>query len=315
MAATVIELFNSRTQQSATDKGIVEFRYIVMNGTDESDVNSAVAAAAPVTYTSPLYNVALWRKSIDITDQINNSTWKVTVRYETPTRLDTLITQTSFDTTGGTQHITGSFGRTAYGTNAPDGRAIAVGMTPAFITRDAGEDRMTAGTVAGDTALSAGGFGAEIVWEETVSDPTVAHWAFVRLPAAEPSSGGATPLRAQIKGIYGDYLQVALWNPDLNSGNGAFDTDTAKWVLAARPWILRMSVTSRGGESYTFNGTQTRTAVKSGYANETQKITPDYVVGDEIRVSDVDSTGVVVAAMELTREDTNSTGRKWAQSQ
>lgn len=118
--AQVVELFNSRTQQSATDKGVVEFRYVVFNAADEAAVNSAVQAQAPTTYTNPLYNAALYRKSIDITEQLNATTWKVTVRFETPTQLDTLQTQTSFDTTGGTQHITQSFATTKYGTGAPD---------------------------------------------------------------------------------------------------------------------------------------------------------------------------------------------------
>jgi len=52
-------------------------------------------------------------------------------------------------------------------------------------------------------------------------------------------------------------------------------------VYISRPYLLRASMESRNGVSYTYSNSQTREAT-DGVDTETQEVTPDYVVDDEI---------------------------------
>jgi len=68
-------------------------------------------------------NAQLWVESYSIAF-LGDNAWQVTINYEKtgadPTETDPLKRSRSFDTTGGTQHLTQAFGETKYGANAPD---------------------------------------------------------------------------------------------------------------------------------------------------------------------------------------------------
>jgi len=122
MPAVIEELFSGRTETLA-EKSVAELPYVVRGATDEADVRAVAAAGTPASYEG------LPRKSIEITERINQDTWKVTVRYETPELSDAPEPVFSFDTGGGTQHITQSLATIArYGANAPDFKG-AIGVT------------------------------------------------------------------------------------------------------------------------------------------------------------------------------------------
>lgn len=57
--------------------------------------------------------------------------------------------------------------------------------------------------------------------------------------------------------------------------------------LIARPWLLRATMASRGGVTFTYTDSQSRTADDSTNPIETQRITPDYLVDDELVVTPV----------------------------
>jgi len=103
MAAVVEELFEGRSEVVAS-KSTAEIPYIVRQAADEAEVKSAASADIPSTYSG------MPRKSIEVAERINATTWKVVARYET---LDYDPVEPpeplfSFDTGGGTQHITQS---------------------------------------------------------------------------------------------------------------------------------------------------------------------------------------------------------------
>jgi len=104
MAAIVEELFQGRTEVVST-KSSAEIPYVVRHAADEEEVKEAALAEIPA------FHAGVPRKSIEITERINADTWKVVARYETqesaPEEEET-EPSFSFDTTGGTQHITQS---------------------------------------------------------------------------------------------------------------------------------------------------------------------------------------------------------------
>lgn len=100
---TLVELFPSRTE-IVSDKSQAEFQYIATGCADETEVKALAVAGSPDSYG------ILFRKSIEIAERINNETWKVVVRYEPldPSGAEEPEPVISFDSTGGTQHITQS---------------------------------------------------------------------------------------------------------------------------------------------------------------------------------------------------------------
>jgi hypothetical protein len=122
--AQVTELFSGRTETIA-EKSSVEIHYVVTQATGESDVRSAVLSG------TPLYYYGLPRKSVELSERVNQDTWKVAVRYESPdneTPPDTPEPVTSFDSTGGAQHITQSIATVGrYGEKASDQLGGAIG--------------------------------------------------------------------------------------------------------------------------------------------------------------------------------------------
>jgi len=124
--ATVTELFHGRTETVA-ERSSAEIPYVVTQATDEDDVKASVLAATPILYA------AMPRSAVEITERVNHDTWKVTVRYQTPSGDggDPPVpppSVTSFDSTGGTQHITQSIATVnRYGDKASDQLGGAIG--------------------------------------------------------------------------------------------------------------------------------------------------------------------------------------------
>lgn len=75
--------------------------YLVTDAADEAAVRVAATADTPTSYNS------MPRRSTRIEERVNETTWKIRVHYEpyTVTSSDDVFT---FDTTGGSQHITQS---------------------------------------------------------------------------------------------------------------------------------------------------------------------------------------------------------------
>ena len=110
----------------------------------------------------------------------------------------------------------------------------------------------------------------------------------------------------EIVAIQGDYLECRrVWR----------GTDRGiEPVYVARPARLRTSETSRDGVTYVYTDNQTRTASKSGETDETQIVTPGYLVGDFIEVTvSRGVTGVTIVDEQRGRPiDNNVDGRAWA---
>jgi hypothetical protein len=121
--AIVEELFHGRTE-TLSAKPSAEIPYLVRQAADEDEVKAAALASTPLLYAG------LPRKSIELSERINQDTWKVIVRYEPPESSGGTQPEavTSFDTGGGTQHITQSIetkGR--YGPSASEQLGGAIG--------------------------------------------------------------------------------------------------------------------------------------------------------------------------------------------
>lgn len=104
MAATAVERFGSRRGVGGT----TEYLYVVTGSDDETELVSAVLSVAPATHSGKP------QKGITELDQQGNELWYATVEY---TQGDNSIAEVepeeapqtfSFDTSGGTQHITQS---------------------------------------------------------------------------------------------------------------------------------------------------------------------------------------------------------------
>jgi len=98
----------------------------------------------------------------------------------------------------------------------------------------------------------------------------------IKLNARQTRSWSEMMLHS-ITAIFNDYLVCKrVWR----SGTlGAQD------VFVARPERLRASEVARGTVTYVAVDPQTRTASKAGETDETQRVTPDYLVGDLIEVT------------------------------
>jgi len=127
MAAVVEELFQGRTEV-VSSKPSAEIPYIVRQASDEAAVKSAALTGTPTLYAG------MPRKSVEISERVNADTWKVVVRYEAQEfeQQEEPEPVFSFDTGGGTQHITQSFSTVgsyaAPGFTNPDFRG-AIGVT------------------------------------------------------------------------------------------------------------------------------------------------------------------------------------------
>ena len=109
----------------------------------------------------------------------------------------------------------------------------------------------------------------------------------------------------EITAIQDDYLEcVRIWRGG---------TQGAATVFVAKPKRLRNEL-SRDGVTYVYADFQTRTASKSGETDETQRVTPVYLVGDFIEVEvSRGLTGITEVDEQRGHPiDKNVDGRAWA---
>jgi len=176
--------------------------------------------------------------------------------------------------------------------------ALVVGVTPVFVARPSGENSETAGIKASQLHLETGLNGAQILWED--SGGVTPHLALVRMPGQGESQ---SILRMRVSGVQNNHLVCQRWN------GTAFSATTEN---VAKPYLLRTSITSRNGITYSYSSAFARTATQ-GASTESQVIVPSFVIGtDEIFVAQVASTGVSVSGTELKLIDINADGRAWA---
>jgi hypothetical protein len=123
MAATIAELFAGRTETIGT-RARAEVAYAVFDAADEAEVRTLALASTPIGY------LGLPRSNVMLEERINATTWRVRVIYEapSPSQPDPGGSTFSFDTGGGTQHITQSLQTVArYGPSASSALGGAIG--------------------------------------------------------------------------------------------------------------------------------------------------------------------------------------------
>lgn len=101
MPVTIDERFDSREATESPDSPTTDLSYIVRGTDDDAVVRSTVEATARAFYNSRViqdYHV----------EPLGNGNWYASVRYGKPQRRETGTSSFSFDTGGGTQHITQS---------------------------------------------------------------------------------------------------------------------------------------------------------------------------------------------------------------
>ena len=116
-------------------------------------------------------------------------------------------------------------------------------------------------------------------------------------------------LQVQLNFIFGDYLQGVEYRR-YSDGSEVIGTVNIQFAL---PFLLRQTPfdgQTYNGVSYTYTGLHVRTAT-AGPDSETQRITPDYVLGDILYVARVIEGGSGVAA-GIRSIDLNVDGRCWA---
>ncbi len=131
MPATIAELFAGRTETIGT-RARAEIVYAVFGAADEIAVRALAISSIPAAYQGiPLTNIML-------DERLNASTWKVRGIYEAPTQQqpsDTSGGAVSFDTGGGTQHITQSLQTVnRYGPSASAALGGAIGYDGQNVT-------------------------------------------------------------------------------------------------------------------------------------------------------------------------------------
>jgi hypothetical protein len=103
----------------------------------------------------------------------------------------------------------------------------------------------------------------------------------------------------------GDWIKVLTWD-------GATEGTTE--IVVAKPYLLRRSITSWNGISYTYTSDSERTATKSP-DSETQVIVPAYVADDILYIVRVSQFGTDVDDPDgnpVYWLDLNVDGRAWA---
>lgn len=123
MPATIDELFKGRTEVVGS-KASAEIPYIVRGAADETEVKATVQASIPTLYSGLIF------RTFEIAERVNVDTWRIVARYEAPEVQEQENPQpvTTFDSTGGTQHITQSIQTVdSYGPAASDMLGGAIG--------------------------------------------------------------------------------------------------------------------------------------------------------------------------------------------
>lgn len=125
------------------------------------------------------------------------------------------------------------------------------------------------------------------------------------------TSSGVPYAQILTGGIHDTYLECAFYDPATDTQLGA--------VLVAKPFHLRaatydtLTIPYDNGDdvTYAYNTYRDRDATMSG--TENQVVTPDYHVGEILRVWQ-STTGITVAGEQLAWEDANVRGRDWAEA-
>lgn len=120
--------------------------------------------------------------------------------------------------------------------------------------------------------------------------------------AVIPGAGVAMKITA----VDGDFLECVRFM------DGTVSTTTVIYV--ARPYLLRRSLTSWNGISFTYTNDQNKTATQ-GATSETWLVTPEYVVNDIIYAARVpNGTGLTNdLGRRIDWVDLNVDGRAWAE--
>jgi hypothetical protein len=120
MTISVEALFFDRNEIINTDGDYIsaDIPYLVIGATDENEALAETLTQTPETYEN------IPRDTIEIQNRVNNEYYKVLVRYKTPAKSggggDLPQPSYSFDTSGGTQHITQSISTSKYPATAND---------------------------------------------------------------------------------------------------------------------------------------------------------------------------------------------------
>jgi hypothetical protein len=133
MAIEIWERFPSRAGAAALGDSTSELLYEVSGTDDDLAAYNAILAGVPGLKADPLSTLLLVRRNIQL-EQVGPELWEARIRYghpddeESQEPPDTGDGSYSFDTGGGTQHITQSLGTTKYpSASSPDfGGAIGV---------------------------------------------------------------------------------------------------------------------------------------------------------------------------------------------
>jgi hypothetical protein len=113
------ERFGSRRTSADNNETHVEQLWRVEGTDDEQEVRAFVGATAPPIYVDSLTFRLLYRHD-HTCEQIGPAQWDVVVNYQIADQKNQHEPSFGFDTSGGTTHITQSFGTKKYGSNAPD---------------------------------------------------------------------------------------------------------------------------------------------------------------------------------------------------
>lgn len=123
--ATIIERYDSREATEGVESPSVDLIFVVQGTEDDGEVRALVEGTIPALYAGLVF------QTYHITHQ-GGGVWEVTARYGKKEPKDTGDSSFSFDTGGGTTHITQSLA--TIGSYAPPGKAApnfqgAIGVT------------------------------------------------------------------------------------------------------------------------------------------------------------------------------------------
>lgn len=121
MPGIIVEKYDSREATVGIDSPSVDLQFMVLGTEDDLEVRLLVESAIPAFYAGLSF------QSYHISHQ-GGGIWEASARYGRKDPKETGASSFSFDTGGGTVHITQSLGTVAsYGTDAPDFKG-AVGV-------------------------------------------------------------------------------------------------------------------------------------------------------------------------------------------
>jgi len=129
MAIQVKEQFFSRNQQFAADSNSVEFEYAIIGAASDEQAHAAFLSGLTATYTTATGGLLFLRQTN--CERISQDGWIGRATYGDLEKRETGDEVFSFDTGGGTVHITQSLSTTSYapvGATAPDFKG-AIGVT------------------------------------------------------------------------------------------------------------------------------------------------------------------------------------------